>query len=314
MRKQRHVRGMTLVELLVGLTIVGMLALLVGGVSVRGFNLSRENRTGMLNQQDMAFALRYFSEDVRRAIGIVNSPSGAEFVLKQPQDGTYRYVTYRFAGQKLERGVSASPTQAPAVWTDVIDAKAFRVLAGSFTYFTVEGTPTSARDAMRRIDLVQLRVQGVENADVREIPALSATMREAAQVRALEVAGGEDGIRIHNASTKNPILNLTLRNTTDTALVVRHLDFAWSPRVPEERTKGKGTTFTFGRLSNAEPGELSENVLIPPGGTIDLGISFQFLTEFALPANLAVVMHAPSPTGKGRPYVVNITVLPKHDR
>ncbi|MNS99155.1 hypothetical protein D3C72_1335510 [compost metagenome] len=53
---------------------------------------------------------------------------------------------------------------------------------------------------------------------------------------------------------------------------------------------------------------------IPAGAAITLDIDFKFIEEFALPADLTVLMRAPSATGKGRPYVVTVTVLPKHDR
>jgi type II secretory pathway pseudopilin PulG len=301
---------MTLYELMIGVAIASLLALLIGALGTRVLTLNRENRTGMQNQQDMAFALRQFSEDVRKAIGIAKEPSGSEFVLKQPHEGSYRYVTYRFAAQKLQRGLSATANAQPSAWSDVVDSASFHVQRGGFRYFTVEGAPTATREAMRRIDVTELRVRSAEGAEIRDIPTISATMREASQIRALEVA--DETIRLSNGSTKNPKLTLNLRNASESPVAFSHVSLAWSPTAPEN--KGKGTTMDIGGLTKQSLGKLDGVVVLQPGETVAMAFAFQYVDRMTLPATLTMTLRAPSESGPGRPYVVIVDVFPKHER
>lgn len=301
-------RGLTLVELMIGLSVVSVIALLVSTLTVRSFSLNRESRIGLQGQQDMAFALRHFSEDVRKANGLATSPEAKKFVLRQLHEGGYRYVTYRFSGGKLQRGISSALQVSPAAWTEVVDPEAFQVKQGDFRYFTLEGISSDSRDSVRRIDLTGLRVQPLGSAEIREIPTLSATMREEPQARVLEAP--DEGIRASNASTKNPKVAFMIRNSSDAAVTIRHVELAWTPPSPRD----VGTTLDFGGFKKQSPGKLPGDVILAAGSSRELEADFKFEQDFALPATLTVTMYGPAANGRGRPYVMIVDVLPKHER
>ncbi len=303
--KSSHERGLTLVELMLALSIVGMLVLLVGTLGVQTVTLSRESRIGLMAQQDMAFALSHFSEDVRKAAGIAKVPSSKEFALRQPKAGGFQYVTYRFAARKLQRGISAMANAAPTDWADVVDSKAFEVLRGDFDYFDGEGLSAENRQLIRRIDLVQLQVASLTTKETREVPVISAYMREPAQSRVLNGPAGD--VRMDNASNK--MFDFTIENVSDEDISIKYFDFVWPAGVQDASLKHvtiDGTKWQNHKKNTM--GELPKPVTIKAGETAVVDIWFN--DKMTVPLRLTMSLYASADTEKQAPYVVPLLVLP----
>lgn len=305
--------GVTLVELAVAMAILALLALGIGTLGVRAFEANLQGRIALREQQEMAYALRHFSEDVRQSGRVVATDGltpSRRFVLEQP-DGDLRYVTYQFADGRLQRGAAASADAAPASWQDVVVSEDFEVVGGSFAYFAMGGGAPDSLDAIRRIDLEGLRLKSREGARMREMPAISAVMRMAAQAAepagALVVLGGD--ILVANGSEK--MIEFHLKNRTSNRIEVQYFAFDWGLPGSDEPIK----QFWFGGVKwkdhkKDEAGELDHSVTIPAYG--EVYVKIQFDNSMGAPFEGTMTLYADTDVERQYPYVVPLRVLPRN--
>lgn len=301
----RPERGLTVIELILAMTLLGGLVLALGSMAMRGAALEGETRTSLAEQQELATLLRRFSEDVRSALAVVGSPGPSRVTLQQPGQ---RYVTYRLDAGKLRRGLGASATQEPATWEDLVDSQRFEVSSGRFRFYAAEGVETSASAAMRRVDLVDLRLRSRHEAQERTLPELSAALRGQARSGTIEVVGPGGGDEIVMANSAAKKTEFALRNRSNQPITIRYFHFAWQLPLTSDPLK----QFWIGSVKWMDhqkdvPGELPASVTI--GSLSQVGVELHFDDTMPEPLLGTLSLYTPDDVLRERPYVVQLRIV-----
>lgn len=301
---RRAQRGLTLVELAIAMTLLGGLGLALGAMAIRGASLEREARLSLAAQQELSTLFRRFSSDVREA-AVVGTPTPTSVVLRHADQD---HVTYRFAGQKLQRGVSSTATALPSSWEDLVDPQSFEVSNARFRFYSEAGVETAVTDAMRRVDLVELSLRGRQDGQERALPELSAALRGNPRSGTLEAVGNDGSDTIVMTNTPSKTVEFALRNRTDQPITVRYFQFAWSVSLESDPLK----QFWIGPVKWMDhqkdaPGELPESVTI--GAQAEVGVEIHFDDSMPDPLLGTLSLFAPDDVLRREPYLLSLRIV-----
>lgn len=226
-RLNRSQDGFSLVEAVLAIAVLGLIAVPLSSLVVNQQRARETNTQKLLVQQSMNLVLTTFTNDVRAGIGLTSSRNNTKaFTIRQPlPDGAYTHVTYRFADQRLQRGVS-SDGSLPTQWQDVIDPEIFKVAEGSFAYFSIQNEIPKKDAHVRRIELRDLKLLSASKEPYFP-PAVSAVMREQANARTLRRVGSssqEKGSGQDNGATW---IRFTARNTSPNEITLAAFRAEW---------------------------------------------------------------------------------------
>lgn len=316
-RRLADERGLTLLETLMALAVLVIIAVPLAGLVYKG-NINRKGEQDrMFSQQATSVVLTQFTNDVRAASGLMGPISDAQALkLRQPTaTGTYSYVSYRFADGKLQRGTSDSEDRGPTTWSNVIDPSIFTVQAGTFAYYTLGNLVATRAKDVRRIELRELVLKSVNSQELLMPDAISASMREMSNARALRRNGPAPSV----VKDKGAVWVRTgAINLTNLPLTFGSFSAEWTDMSPDPSPldtldlmlsdqNGKVTTWRAGPGERYFPGDpprpLPEQVTVQKG--VEVSVNFKF-RDTAVITGLTLRFYDPADTTRSNPYVVPI--------
>ncbi len=302
---RRAQRGLTLVELAIAMTLLGGLGLALGAMAIRGASLEREARLSLAAQQELSTLLRRFSSDVREAVAVVGAPGPAMVVL---QHADQHHVTYRIAAGRLQRGDSSAASSVPSSWEDLVDPQTFEVSSGRFSFYSEAGVETAVADAMRRVDLVDVRLRARQGVSDQALQGISAALRGNPRSETLEVVAPDGGEDIVMDNSVGKMVTFALRNHSDQPTYVRYIQFAWNVPVTSNPIK----QFWIGDVKWQDhqkdlPDDLGTSVPIAAFDQVQVVV--QFDNSMPNPLLGTMALYSPDDVFFRNPYLVELRIL-----
>lgn len=100
-------RGITLIELLVGMTCFSIVMILVTGIFVTALSAKKQVKELSVLQDEARYIMDYMSREIRTSQIVTGETNELEIVNSNGES-----VKYEFANNKIERKVGANPGEA----------------------------------------------------------------------------------------------------------------------------------------------------------------------------------------------------------
>lgn len=314
-RRVHAQRGLTLVELLVGMTLLLLIAAPVASTLLKSMGVRSGQMKASTYQANVSALVSTFLKDVRSATALVSETTATgSFTLHSGTSPT-AYITYRFANDMLQRGTSPTLSPGPTSWKDMFDGSTFK-LSGSMAFLTTGGSVASDAMYANTIQIVNFKALDKSTRDVFSHPTISAMMGSSGSTSGILALRGTAGILGNNTVTFS-LKNVSARSVTISGYAVSWNDRSANSVLQQFKCKGasgdgdawKGSYDNY--WADSTPVDLDDNwTLSPSAGAGERIYDFRLRFNNTNPSKkYTVCFYGVNDAQRDHPFVLNF-VLP----